>query len=115
AASGLAFGQVVVGGDLARRQRDRLRTVRLAQGVALTSVYRQPAAQVGQGEGGLAVSSVGGPDQVEKGVVLADGQKRAVAERPAHGREVAGEDPDLADEGRAHCLASVLRRLKTAS
>src|SRR5205085_12293705 len=58
--------------------------------------------QVGKREGGLAVATVGGPDQVEESVVLGDGHQLAGAHRPAYGRETKTDQSAFADEGRTH-------------
>jgi hypothetical protein len=56
------------------------------------------ALQVGQGEGGLSIASIGSSDQVEKGIILVNGNNSAIAECPSHGSEVSGEHPDLPDK-----------------
>jgi len=53
----------------------------------------------GRGERGLAVSGVRGADNREQRHVLIDRKDLAAAQRPAAGREVAGEHHDLANEG----------------
>ena len=66
------------------------------------------ALEVGQGEGGDAVASVGGAEECEEGLVLADGQGLAVAEGEALGGEVEAENGDLTEERCTHGIADSL-------
>jgi len=71
----------------------------IAQTGGLSRVHRHATAQVGQGERGLAVFAVRGAENREQRHVLIDRKDLAAAQRPAAGREVAGEHHDLANEG----------------
>src|SRR4051794_13482796 len=96
--------------NLAHRQRDRLRAARLCQDEAVALMQRNPAAQVRQPEGALAVAAIGGADQVEQSLVLGDRKKLSLAEHPAGRGEIAGEDTDLAYIRLCHgCVSSSLR------
>lgn len=63
---------------------------------------RQPAAQVWQGEGALAIATVRGADQLEEGFVFGDRKNAAVAERPADRGEVASEHADFTNVRLCH-------------
>jgi hypothetical protein len=56
------------------------------------------ALQVGQGEGGLAVSAVGCTDQIEQGVILIDCHQGSVAKGPAYWRKISAKHSNLTDE-----------------
>ena len=45
----------------------------------ITGVHWNPAAQVGQGEIGLAIAAIGRTEHVEQEIVLFDGQQLALA------------------------------------
>src|SRR5260370_1370693 len=63
---------------------------------------RDPALEVRQREGRLAVAPIGRSQEREQGLVLVDGQQLAVAKSPALGREVERHDLDFADKRFAH-------------
>jgi hypothetical protein len=92
--------------DLGSRQRHGLDAAGLAErrvpDATGPAVDRHPAAEVREVEGRLTVAAVRRPDEGEERVVLGDGHRLSLAERPAVGSEGAREDPDLADEGVRH-------------
>jgi hypothetical protein len=72
----------------------------------LAGMQRDPPAQVREREGADAVPAVRRADQLEERGVLGDPEQLTVAHGPAHGRETAREDADLADEWLWHEGAS---------
>jgi hypothetical protein len=96
--------------NLTYRERYLLGAAGLGQDEAVALVERKAAAQVGQGEGRLAIAAVGGSDQLEQGLMLGDGQELALAEHPADRREVAGKHADLAHIRLCHGASPLGRR-----
>src|SRR5829696_8866849 len=98
------FERMRVGGQLAVAERQafdapHLAEIDAAQAEALAETDAEAAPQVREAEGGLAVAAVGGAQQGEQRRVLRDGEELALAEGPAAGREGAGEEADLAEQG----------------
>jgi hypothetical protein len=56
-----------------------------------------PAAQVWQCKGTLAIPTVGSPDQLEQRFILRDRQELTLTEHPSGGRKVTREHPYLSD------------------
>ena len=78
----------------------------LAERVTAADVHRRAGAVVRQGEGGPPVTAEGGAQQREESLILIDGQKLPVAQRPAFGSENEGHDADLAQEWFGHGLGN---------
>src|SRR5258705_205166 len=68
------------------------------------------ALKIGKGEVLFSSAAVKRSEQREQRRVLGDRQQLAVAQSPASGREVAGENPDLGDERARHGWPLGLRR-----
>src|SRR5262245_29512998 len=88
-------------------QRDCLAAACLAevmkrQAGPLTGMHRRVTLHVGQREVRFAVAAVGVAEQGEKRRVLRERENLAVAEGPALGREVEGEDANLSDKWVGH-------------
>jgi len=73
---------------LANVQRVGFRTTALPLGNLAAAVRGAAAAQVGQGETGLPVAAISGPQQREERLILVDGEYLPVAEGPAAWRKV---------------------------
>lgn len=102
-----AYRSVAVSGKLLEAERNRFAAARLSQrprgqAGSRTLMDGNAAREVGQRKGGLPVTSVGGPDQREQGIVLGDGQKLPLTQRPPEGSEIAGKGPDLAQKWISH-------------
>jgi hypothetical protein len=63
---------------------------------------REPAPQIGQSEGALAVAAIRGSDKVEEGFVFGNREQLPLAEHPACRSKIAREDTYLTDVGLAH-------------
>jgi hypothetical protein len=100
---------MAVRGNLAGGERYTLRSAALAQSKARANVDGNAALEVRQGKGGLAISTVGGANQVEERIILIDGYQSSIAECPTYWRKVAGEHPYLAYERTRH-IESLLSR-----
>jgi hypothetical protein len=61
-------------------------------------VDRDTALKVWQGESFLSVTSIGGSDQIEEGVIFRNRNQRSIAEGPANRGKIAAEHPYLAYE-----------------
>jgi hypothetical protein len=75
-----------MGGKLSGGNKDGLDAAGLALDVVIgaTDVDRRPAAEIGELEGGLSVTAVGGAKQVEEDIVLGDLKGLALAKEPAY-------------------------------
>ena len=108
-----AYMRSSVGGQLADAQRYVFRTHVLAQNAVaparqLALANRKSALQVGQCEVGDAVAAIGGTQQREECVVLADGNQPAVAQCPVLGGIVARKKTDFSNICLAHGVSSSL-------
>src|ERR1051326_3651932 len=82
-------------GNLLRRQGHRFHTAGFRQYETTAKVDRQPAPQIRQREGALAIAAIGRADEVKKRLVLRDGEQLPLAKHPAGRRKIAGEHPNL--------------------
>jgi len=73
-------------------------TASLSKNDTVAHVYGRSALQVGQGERGLPIAAIHCPQQGKQRLVLGDGHKLAIAQGPAHGREISSKNPDLCYE-----------------
>jgi hypothetical protein len=67
----------------------------LAQRKTVTLVKRRLALQIRQGKVGLPVAAIRRSQQGKERLVLIDGQKLSVAERPALWRKIEAKDSDF--------------------
>src|ERR1700751_4861133 len=70
-------------------------------------MYRDPALQVGQREGGRPVAAIHRAEQREQGRVLRDRQELPVTERPIARRKAEAERLDLSEERFRHALPPI--------
>jgi hypothetical protein len=75
---------------------------RLTEGEGTALVHGASAAQVRQSEIRLPVAAVGRTQQREQRLILVDGQKLPIAERPAFRREVERKQPDFRQKRLSH-------------
>src|SRR6185369_11294967 len=83
-------------------QRDFLGAPGFGEGESVTLMEWNAAAQIWQGKGRFAVSTVGGADQLEEGFVFRDRQQLSFTKHPARGGEVAPEHSDFSDVRLSH-------------
>src|ERR1043166_4597373 len=98
-----------VGRHLRLEQGDELRATGLAEIMqgksrALARMHRSVSLHIRQGEGGLAVATVSGPQEREERCVLRDRQELAGTKGPAFGREVERKDSDFSYKWIGHKL-----------
>src|SRR5512142_446652 len=90
--------------DLLDRQGYLLRPASFRQGEAVSLVEGDAASQVRQSECALAISAIGGPDQVEQCFKFGDGKELSITKLPACRVKVAREHPDLTNVGLRHVV-----------
>src|ERR1700722_16139883 len=96
--AGVSLRHMNVGRNLAGGQSDGFHSAGLSESKSRPGVERNAALQIGQGKGGLAITTVGCPDQIEQGVILIDGHQGSAAECPACGSKISTKHPNLADK-----------------
>jgi len=75
----------------------------------LTDVNRNPAAQIGQAEGGSAIAAVRRAEQRIEGLILGYLQQPAIAIRPTFWGVGKANHPDFTDEWFTHDIPPVVR------
>src|SRR5580704_14124432 len=88
-----------------RRERHRLDATDLSHNkdaAEAALVDRHATSQVGQRKRGHTVAAIGGADQIEQRVVLANLLQLAVTKRPVYRREVEAEAADFPDIRSSH-------------
>jgi hypothetical protein len=61
-------------------------------------MHRQAALQIWEGKSALTIPSVSGADQIKEGVIFANGNLCAVAERPTRRSEITPKQANLSNK-----------------